>query len=303
MAGIQCKVDIPKLPGLDDASLTVGREFYLNCTGEWPKDLQQDKLSFSGDENLKYQIKLLGFEFRTPNDADLKVVSYLPGEHKLPNLVLTDGAQKLELGPVEFQLQSVIQQGEKVEPFGPMGPATIPVPLFYWIFILAVVVFLGLAGALRVWRYQQRRAMLLRLKQHESALTPLQEFHQSMRKLQRVNPAFYDREATAEEFRQGLDELSRMFKMYVSRRLSVPAFEWNERLILADLRRYHPQIFTDYSRKIRDLFGEFKKAEGANAKLHSKDVVQLSESLRKVLENIEKSLNAVVESDARRGRR
>jgi hypothetical protein len=300
----QCSVDIPKVSGLEDQHLTVGREFFLTCKGDWPKNLNQDNLSFIGDVNFKYQLRLLSFEFRSPEAADLKVTSYLAGQHRLPKVVLTDGSQQIELGPVEFQVQSVIQPGEKAEPYGPFGPAVIPIPALYWIFLLAVLGAMGSLIGLRIWRFNQRRAMLERLKEHDSALNPLQEFHQSMRKLQRANPVFYGKEATAEELRQGIEELARMFKVYVSRRLRVPAFEWTERLILKDIRRYHLYVYDEYSRKIHDLFNEFRKAQHSSTKLHEKDVSQLADSVRKALEGIENLMNKedVAEKKAR-GRR
>ncbi|MBC7372251.1 MAG: hypothetical protein H7326_11835 [Bdellovibrionaceae bacterium] len=301
MSGIQCKIDIPKVSGLDDGVLTVGREFYLNCEGEWPRTLVQEKLHFEAPPEQKYVLRLMKFEFRTPTQADLTVTSYIAGDVKIPNLILTDDTQKLELGPVDFQVKSVIKQGEKVEAFGPIGPATIGIPFLYWILLLATIGIVIFAIVLRVWRASQRRAMLERLKQHDSALTPIQEFHGSMRKLQRANPVFYGKDATSEELRAGIEELARMFKVYISRRLSVPAFEWSERLILNDIRRYHAEIHAENSRKIHDLFTEFKKAQGSTEKLNGKDVTQLSESLRKNIEAIERQLNA--EPTGKRGSR
>lgn len=295
MAAVQCNLDIPKVPGLEDQQLTVGREFYLICKGDWPKTLKQESLNFTvdtpGAEHLKYQIRLLEFAFRSPEDVDLKVTSYLAAQHQFPNLILTDGEQKVDLGRVEFSVQSVLpppQPGqEKVEPFGPLGPATIAVPVLYWAILLAALVLTGTLAALKIWRHSQRREMLLRLKEHDSALSPLQEFHQNMRRLQRANPAFFGKEASAEELRQGMMELSRMFKLFVSRRLKVPAFEWNARLIVHDIRQYHFFIYKEYAKKIHGLFSEFHKAESAQAKLSSRDVSQLAESLRKTVEGIE----------------
>ncbi|MBK9321571.1 MAG: hypothetical protein IPM97_01195 [Bdellovibrionaceae bacterium] len=302
MTSIQCKVDIPKVQGLEEGLLTVGREFFLICDGEWPKDLVQDKVFLESEGAQKYQLTLLGFEFRSLTEADLKVTSYLPGRHKFPNLILSDGVKKIELGPVEFQVQSVLTPGEKVEPYGPFGPALIPIPFFYWIVLVFIFGLMSLVIGLRIWRHNQRKAMLEKLKQHESSMTPLQEFHQSMRKLQRGNKVFYGGSSTAEEIHLGMTELARMFKVYVCRRLRVPAFDWSESLILADIRRFHPDLFKDYSRKLHDLFSEFKKAESTSIKLHEKDVTQLAESVRKVVEGIE---NSMVQTEAakRGGRR
>lgn len=296
MAGIQCSVDIPKVSGLEDQQLTVGREFFLTCKGDWPKDLHQEALKFSGDENLKYQIKLLGFEFRSPEEADLKVTSHVAAQHRFPKLVLTDGVQNIELEGVQFQVHSVLPsqnaaEAQKVEPFGPFGPATIPVPLHYWLALVGGIALVAVLVGLRIWRFNQRREMLLRLKEHDAALSPLLEFHQSMRKLQRANSVFYGKEAEIEELRQGVHELSRMFKVYVSRRLKVPAFEWNERLIVKDIRQYHPAVYAEHSKKIHTLFSEFRKAENADVKISAHDVRQMADVLRKTLEGIEQLMS------------
>lgn len=317
MAAFQCTLDIPKVPGLEDQQLTVGREFYLICKGDWPKTLNQENLKFAGDENFKYQLKLLKFEFRSPEEADLKVTSYVAAKYQIPQLLLTDGEQNIDLGQVQFEVQSVLpaqqqQQGQKigqlsaeeqakVEPYGPFGPATIAVPAVYWLALLGSIAFVGVLVALKVWRYNQRRAMLLRLKEHDAALSPLMEFHQAMRRLQRSNPVFFGKAGNEQELREGVKELSRMFKVYMSRRLKVPAFEWNERLIVKDLRKYHPLVYDSYSKRIHDLFSEFRKAEGAGQNLASKDVSQLAESLRKTLEGIE---NLMVQQElAKKGER
>lgn len=293
---MQCDLDIPKISGLEDNQLTVGREFYLICKGDWPKDLKTESLSFAGDANMKYVLKILNFEFRTPTEADIKVTSYIAGKVQVPQLVLTDGVQKLELGQVAFEVTSVLpaegatageQAPAKPEPYGPMGPAVIPVPLLYWLLLLTVILLVGGMVALRVWRLNQRREMLLRLKEHDVALSPLQEFHQAMRKLQRANPVFYGKEASDEELHSGLKELSRMFRVYVSRRLRVPAFEWSERLIVNELRREHRAVHDEYAKKLHGLFTEFRKAETSNAKITPNDLSQLAEVLRRTLEGIE----------------
>lgn len=302
---MQCTLDIPKISGLEDGQLTVGREFYLNCKGDWPKDLVQEKLTFAGDANMKYVLKVMGFEFRSPEEADIKVVSYVASKVQIPQLVLTDGTKNVELGQVQFEVVSVLpkpeaaggmmpgqqQQPAKPEPFGPFGPAVIPIPMLYWFAVLGSIAFMALVIALRVWRFNQRREMLLRLKEHDVALSPLQEFHQNMRKLQRGNAVFYGKEASESELREATKELSRMFKVFVSRRLHVPAFEWGERLILKDIRQYHPVVHAEYATKLRALFTEFRKAETSNAKLTAHDVTQLSESVRKNLEGIETLMN------------
>jgi hypothetical protein len=304
MATIECKVDIPPVRGLEDSTLTVGRVFYLNCSGDWPSGLKIEALHFVNVDPLhadafKYEIKLLKFEFRSPHEADLQVTSHLTGVHQFRSLLLTDGTTQVDLGTIQYQVQSVIAKDQaKVEPYGPIGPANIPVPPLYWLSIVVLVTAGLLTLGYRFWRFRQRKAMLERLKQHDVALSPLQEFHQSMRRLQRANAVFYGKEASVTELQEGLQELTRMFKKYLSRRLKIPAFEWGDRLIMKDLRRYHRALYLEHGRKLQDLLQEFKKAEGTPAQLRAEDITQLAERLRKTLETTDRF---VADTDTKRG--
>ncbi|MEK2690350.1 hypothetical protein [Bdellovibrio sp. GT3] len=299
MAAIQCKVEIPGISGLKDGELTVGREFLLVCDGDFPKDLQQDKLQLVLAPEQKYSIKLQGFEFRSPTQADLKVVSYTAGNPvKFDNLQLTDGTQTLDLGLVQFQLISVLppppppgkpgEQPPKQEPFGPIGPLNIPVPPVYWIILAAVLGVVALFVATKVFRSIQRRKIIERLKEHDSALSPIAEFHQKFRRMQRANTVFFGGTPQPEDIPTALDETRHMLKLYITRRYKIPALEWSPRLILKDLKKYHPKVYQDTGVELEKLVKEFQHAVEDKAKLSKSDVLNLSKRARLLVEDMER---------------
>jgi len=82
----------------------------------------------------------------------------------------------------------------------------------------------------------QRRNVIEKLKEHDSALSPVAQFHQNMRKLQRSNPAFFGGPVAKEDVQVATDELRQMFHLFITRKYQVPALEWGSRLILKDIK-------------------------------------------------------------------
>lgn len=294
MAAIQCKMEIPAIQGLNDNELTVGREFLLVCEGEFPRTLVQEKLHFVLRPQEKYQIQLLGFEFRTPTQADLKVTAYRAGQSQFQDLQVTDGTEVLSLGPIQYVVQSVLPKPEpgqpqaKQEPFGPIGPASLGVPMLYWAILAGVVGLAALIFVVRVVRVVQRRSMLARLREHDSALSPMSQFHQSFRRLQRVNTVFFGGQADPEHIKQCLDETSAMFRLFLTRKYQVPAFEWNDRLILKDIKKYYPQVFAEYSEDLKKLLKEYARGFEDKDRLKERDVLNIATNTRLLVEKLER---------------
>lgn len=290
---MQCQIDIPNVAGLNDQELTVGREFYLACTGEWPKNLAQEKLQLVIPEQAKYQIQLLGFEFRSPDTAEMKITAYKAVPVQLDNLKLTDGAQTIELGPVRYSVKSVLEKPkdpqQQQEPYGPFGPASIPVPFEYILFVLALLGLIGLYVAQKIYRVIQRRRLLEKLKEHDSALAPLPQFHQSMRKLQRDNPVFFGVQAETPAVLAAFESLYQMFGLFLIRQLHVPAFEWSEGLILKDVKKYHFTVYEYAGPELKKLLREYNQAQKNRNTLTDKDILVLAEQTRKLAEKIDKN--------------
>ncbi len=292
---VSCQVDIPAVKGLKDQELTVGREFFLNCKGEWPKNLVQEKLQILVPEKAKYQIHLLSFEFRSAEEADLKVTAYQAVPVKLEGLQLTDGTQSVTLSPVQYNVRTVIEKPkdpqQKVEPYGPFGPAMVPIPGVYFLIVLVVVLLAFLLIGQKTYRISQRRKLLRRLKEHDSALSPLAQFHQSMRRLQRENAVFYGAAFDLAQVHEGFKTLSEMWSLFLTRQFLVPAQEWNDKLILKDIRKYHREIFAETGVEIKKLLNEYAQAARSRDKLTDKDILVFAEQTRRLVEKLDRIKN------------
>ena len=293
---MQCQVDIPEIKGLNDREITVGRTFLLNCKGEWPKNLVLEKLQFKLADAEKYQIHLLGFEFRSGDEADMKITAYKAGPVKLQNLQLTDGSQTVDLGPVQYQVATVIekpQEGQaKVEPYGPIGPATIPIPLSYFLAAAFVIALLGLLVGRKIYRISQRRRLLAKLREHDSALTPIQQFHQNLRSLRRQSPIFFGAQTQKSDIDQAFESLHQMLRLFLIRELHVPALEWSDKLILKDTKRYHAAVFREMGLPLKKLLNEFSLAQKNRDALSAQDIMVLAEQSRKLVEGIGRIVSA-----------
>lgn len=292
MINVNCQIDIPKVEGLNDQELTVGREFYLSCKGDWPKNLDQDKLQLVVPKEAAYQIKLLSFEFRSPEVADLKVTTYRAMPAQFNDLQLTDGNEVISLGAIQYKVASVIEKpqdpNQKTEPFGPMGPATVPVPMLYIAVGLALLITVITGVVIKVYHSMQRRRLLQRLKHHDSAQTPIAQFYQTIRKLQRENPVFFS-SANSDELLSAFQCLQEAWLLFVIREFRVPAAEWSDSLILADIKKYHRVIFDEHALAIKKNLKEFQHVKSNLKTLSDKDVLVLLEHTRKLIESIEQT--------------
>ena len=298
MAVVSCKVEIPAIEGLQADTLTVGREFLLSCEGEFPRDMHPEKMQVVLKPEEKYNIHLLNFEFRNPTTADLKVTAYRAGEFQFKDLQVTDGTQTLSLGPVAYKVATVIQPPEmkpgeqqppKQEPFGPMGPAQLPVPMIYWAILAAAIGLVALLILTKIFRVIQRKNMLEKLREHDSALTPLGQFHQNLRRLQRKNPVYFGVPAQNSDLQEAFDELNKGFLLFLTRQYRVPALEWNERLVLKDLKKYHHKIYNEFGADLKKLYKEFGHGSKDKQKLSETDILNLTRHTRMLLEKMEAS--------------
>lgn len=294
VSSLQCKTEIPQVPGLPEGELSVGREFLLVCDGDFPKGLIPEKIQFVLKPEQKYQIHLLGFEFRSPTQADLKVTAYKAGPIRFDDLQITDGTEVLSLGALQYQVQSVLPPQEpgqapvKTEAYGPMGPVSLSVPPFYWAMIAGVLGLAILIFLTKILRIVQRRNMLSSLREHESALTPLAQFHQSLRRLQRQNKVFFGGRAELSEMSAAIDETHKVFKLYLTRRFQLPALEWSDRLILNDLKKYHKKIYVEFQEELRKTLKELQRGLQDKDKLTEQDVINVTTRARLLVEKIER---------------
>lgn len=287
MSALSCQVDIPQVSGLADQSLSVGREFYLVCHGEFPANLNLDHLSFELSPSDKYSLKLLGFEKRNPTQADLKVTSYLVGGHQLKNLILTDGSLKIDLGDVQFQVASIQDPARpRQEPYGPMGPLALRWPLSYWLILAALVGMVILIAGLRIWRKIQRQRWLSECRSYDHAMGPMSQAQAELRKIYKKYSFLWDeKEAlpTVEIQKNYLEELRKIIQIYLIRRFQVRAL-LSDRVCLTDFKKYHRHVFAEFQNEFQTWQKEMQLSLNPKADLKIKDLRQLYLESRKLID-------------------
>lgn len=284
----ECQLEIPKVKGLEDSTLTVGRLFLLNCKGSFTRIDRPEPWRAEWDkEQDPLVLKILSSDFVAVDQLQLVAASYRVGQHQVQNLKIKSGLETLELGPIQFEVKTVIEKkDEQVEPYGPMA-ATLRWPMALWLSLLVVALFVVFFGFFRWRRYRQRKELLENLRQHDAALPPLAEVHQKYRKWRREKAFFHGAQGTPAEVKETLLEVDKAFRVYLIRAFKIPALQWNDSLILKDLKKRHRPIFDEWHNAIKKYMIELGKAKAA-ADLKDKDVVQLTEDLRRLAENLEK---------------
>ncbi|MEN0057793.1 MAG: hypothetical protein AAGB31_03070 [Bdellovibrio sp.] len=293
MSAVQCQLEIPAKEGLTERELTVGREFILVCQGDFPAGVQAENFRLQLKPEEKYNLHLLSFEFRSPTQADVKVTAYRAGTFSFPDLQLTDGQQVLSLGPVQYKVESVLpppQEGQTAppEPYGPIGPASLAVPILYWALLAGVVGAFALWLIARIYRTVQRRNMVVSLREHDSALSPLAQYHQNLRRMQRSNSVFFGGKAEPDHVVQCLQESHRMLKLYLTRRYQIPALKWSDRVILKDLKIYQSAVFKEYGVELKKLLNEYARGFRDQNSLQEQDVLNITQRTRLLVEKMER---------------
>lgn len=297
MSAFDCQVDIPKSSSEQkDVPLTVGKEFFVICKGDWPRDLKVESLRLELPEAQKYALKLLNFNLRDLRTADLKVVSYRTGLQKIEKLTLTDGVHPLELSSVEFQVQSVLDPGkQKNEPFGPIGPLSLSWPPIYWILIIGVsTMVLSLAG-FKIYGKLKRKKWLLEIRKYDNVHSPLSQLHSEFRRLQRKFTFFGATSnevfpVASEEMTETLKIITQQIGIFLIRELQINALAESPKRILAELRRHHPQIYKEQHEALRKWQNEMKKLNAVQGTIRAQDLRQIVRESRELAESIHESM-------------
>lgn len=286
----ECKVEIPNVQGLEPNVLTVGREFVWSCAGTWPGWASEAGLRFFLEPQHQYSLKLLRAEKVSPDTLELLATTYTHGQVDLPNVIFGTETEKVELGPLHLEVRSVQDpQNPVAEPYGPLGPIGIGVPLVYWLILAAVILALVSASGFRWLRYSQRRRLLEKMREHDSPLSPIAEFHQNIRRLQRQRALYAGTVISAEEPREVMKELERFFRIFFLRKFRLPAFDWSDRVLLGQFRRQHKNQAKENAEALRKLLKEFAAARTASS-VEAKDVIQLTDHARNLAEKIERGV-------------
>lgn len=290
MTDVNCSPEIRLGSGLPESdgkkSLTVGQEFELTCTGDW-NSFEGGKASFQLPEADQYKIHLISMT-TAAQQAKLLVTSYVVGEHRLNPLILVSGSEQRSLQGVQFQVGSVLDPKEPPpEAYGPRGPLGISLPWWYhaiWITLVAAIVF----AIFNRWRrWSQKRKLIEALEAKSAAQNPFAQFNQSLRKIQRKYPDLSSpAEASIELQAQFLRDLEEAYRVFIGRSFLIPTLDWQDSMILREIKRTEPDIFDQQGPLADQLLREFKKAKEQKQQVKNRDLWQLYELARKNIDGI-----------------
>lgn len=277
-ASVTCQTEIPPVDGLQDNQLTVGREFYIHCKGEWPKEFDLEKAQFVwGQPNQKYILKLLSAQLRSADEVDLKVTSYMAAKVQIPNLIMSDGVHQLALGPVNYEVASVLDPKDpQPKPYGPIGPISILWPLAYTLFFSAIAAFLVGYVFNFMWKKRQERELRQKLRELETPLLPEAQFFKDYRALKRENQIFY-RDFTSTDILDARDRIDRMLRIFLSREFGVLATELPSQRTLRQLRgnkRWQQLMTPEIEAELARLLVELERSKKDQDRLDRADVLQ-----------------------------
>lgn len=230
MGQLNCQTEIVETPGLEAGQMTVGRHLNVSCSGDSLSGFNFANAKLQTQEGPTLVYRLFKAE---PAGAGVKLdmTVYKAGDVNISELILTDGANQFQLTANAIKVTSVLkpaEQGQKPqEPFGPIFPVAIPIPIIYLVSIgLAVVLFL-VAILLVIRQATNMRRLREGLRRYDSPTAPDTQFYRSVRQSEKNS---YD-----------LNELEKAFMLYNVRAYKVPLFELSPRQALRYFKKQHPQ--------------------------------------------------------------
>lgn len=288
MTSVDCKVNLPADLG-EQKALTVGTIFQIQCEGMWPQ-LAADQIRIQIPEDQKYILKVLKAEFVSADVLSLEVTSYMAGDFQFPELVLTDGKETVHLKKIQYTVASVLDpQQPQQEPYGPMGPASLALPIWYYLVfagILGLVVFAILG---RIWIFKRRRDLLEELKAYDSPLSPMAQLSKDLRIYTREYPFLSGGEAPGEVVTEFVHKLDQSFRVYLIRELRIPALDLKDKALLKAISKSHKKVWEGAGARIQDLIHELHKALLDSTKVKVRDARQLWTATQEVAEAISSS--------------
>lgn len=268
MNSLSCTALIPEIKGLKDQEITVGRHVFLQCRGDFAKDIVWKQLAVKSEEkNPDYRVKILTAKAVGNSELNLDITFYSAGELKYSDLVLTDGQNEIHLGTQNFKIESVIEKSKDQkppEPFGPILPAYLAWPFFYTLIILGVSL---LILALIAWVIQRRlyyRKLVTKLKDYDSSIPRDLQFYKAVR--------------SSETSHHQLTDLERAFRLYILRAYKIPAFDLKDKELISYFKRVNPW-FKKERLEIKKILSDIQLVKIKSEDSQTKDIEILKKSL------------------------
>lgn len=300
---LTCQYQFPDVKSSPFGAFTVGDIFFSECVLDEAVSIDLSHLKYKpAEKKSEYDLVVVSAASHDLS-VNLALTSYVPGPKSFDGFELSDGKVVVKVeSPLSFNVQSVIKQNEKVEPFGPMSGLLIPIPLSYWIF-LVIIFFTIVASSIGLWvSFKRKKKLEVDLDALETGVSPLNQFFSSYRKLQRQYPIFFsgkDQEdfISKEQFNEFVVDLEATLKLYVARvlRTDRPSTVWK---IHSRKLKSKNQVLNDFiGMDLLRLAEEIEKAKVANDKIKNKDGYFLAEKTRRWVEKTDQVQVALRNSD------
>ncbi len=277
MSDVSWTCEVSDIPG----QLTVGAIFTLKCSGPEVPGLNTQALSLSLPKLERYKLRILENRKSSTSAVELGVTSYVPGDTKLSDVILTDGANRISLSGVNYTVMSVIPEGEEAKPYAANPPESLAWPASILIAAGAVVLSIILAVAFLIQLRARHKKFMSWLVENR---TPLSAFDQLNKDLRR---ALKERDPLKQ-----IHELELMTRTYLSREFRKPLLEASSKRILKVISAGDKKIFEKLQPLTIRLFGEFERVPESLA------ASQLSgnEALNKTLPEIHEMIREFAET-------
>lgn len=282
----------------DVEKFTVGDPKKLVCHGEYVESFIGSVSILVSDKEFEWVLYPLDVIVSENSSITLLVTSYKAGEFSDFKFAVVgesnNGMTGFEVEPLSWQVQSVIENPQNPQGYGPSEPIYLTWPTWlWWGWGLALLWFFSILVTKWVKSYkriEQRR----RLSAYSTPRSPYHQYHWEMRKIRRKyqNPSYIkkvQREGTAGEY---LSELNNSLRLYLLRQLQMPALVWKSHQIVEEIKDHHRAVFKALGSEIRQTISEFEKAESSSDVIGMDDCRQfhqmsyhMVESIREVVES------------------
>lgn len=266
---------------IPEAGLTVGSIFSLACGGMNAGELNPAALRLELGKEQQYSLKILQTKSLSATGAEFLITSYRTGDIKPNDVVLTDGATRIVLEGISFQVNSLIAgQNPPPEAYPPFGPVTMAWPLPVLLTLAAVAASLaGLSVAL--WRRRKQRQRFQNwLRETRTPNSPYDQLNKDLRQAMKQRQPL-----------KQLELIETAMRRYLAHRFEQPTFGVSSRRLARLVGR------GDHRRKVQlqsgliRLFGELARAEKDKAMTGEQALngilPQLHELARECAETIE----------------
>ena len=264
---------------IDDSNpLTVGEKFVLICEGS-SVDLDPAKLTLDLPKNAKYALRILETRQLKDGRGEFIATTWVGQPLNFPRLLLADGANKVDLGPLSIAVKSSIPQEKQQDPkpFDAYGPVQLQWPAYVWIAVAILIAIAALWSGFFTHRIIKQKRLKSLLAKNQIALTPFNHFNKDLRRIIRTGSG---------DILTSLKDLRESFRWYLTRELVISALSETPAQILKSLARKHPLILKALKRDLSLALNELDKAVSGTA-ADEADLNQLTDLCRTLADRIQ----------------